>query len=137
MIRKRDKAFKIERGSNLIEIVVFIIVMAIIGVVILSTFSRALKGAGIITPETIATKTATTCMEYFLGQRIAKGYTASTLNCSGFTTPSFCGSSGISATCQNDISASGTCQGNCKIITVTVTGTGKAQATLSMLIANY
>jgi len=128
---------KKQKGFTLIEIVIFIVVMSIISVVILSTYTRLLKGLYVEHPETVAIKSATTCMEYFIGQRYISGYDATTLSCTTpFSLPAYCSSNqvsgySVSVTCNTDLVDSV----NYKVFTVTVTGLGNA--TLSLLLANY
>ena len=128
------KMRKSHKGFSLIEIIIFIVIMAIIAVVILSTYTRSLKGVYIEHPQTIAIKAATTCMEYFLGQRYLNGYSAIS-PCPSSVVPIFCTSNmpsgyNVSTTCEADLN-----DVNYKIITVTVSGQGNAA--LSLLFANY
>lgn len=125
------------RGFTIIELVVFIVIMGIVGVTILASFSAVLKGVAVPRQKTIATQTAARCMEWYLEQRYLYGFGAATLSCPSTTVPSFC-----AAPSGYTIAASVSCTqlygeigANYKTITVTVGGA--SSASLSLLLSSY
>lgn len=124
-----------KKGFTLIELVVFIVIMGILAGSILAAFNTTLRGIAHINYQTTATEYATKCLEWFLGQRIIKGFAA--INC-GTTVPNFC-----NVPSNYNISTNVSCAenyyndtNNYKTITTTVSD-DLSSATLSVIIANY
>jgi prepilin-type N-terminal cleavage/methylation domain-containing protein len=136
------------KGFTLIELIIFVIVLGIVSVTILNTMAVALRGTPIAHNQTIATTTATKCMDYFLGQYYLKGYDDPSLSTSPGTPVqqtfcpvpnppnpnSFSTSVKITNAQIGGVSAY-------KLITVTTNKTGQTSgpetATLKLLIAKY
>jgi len=124
------------RGFTIIELVVFIVIMGIIGVTILASFSAVLKGVSVPRQKIVATQVATRCIEWYLEQRYLYGFNTVALTCPSTAVPSFCAApSGYtistSVSCTQLYSETGY---NYKTITVTVSGLGNAS--LSLLVAS-
>lgn len=125
------------RGFTIIELVIFIVIMGIVGVTILASFSAVLKGVSVPRQKTIATQTAARCMEWYLEQRYLYGFNAATLSCPNTTVPSFCAApSGYTITTSVSCTQLyGEIGANYKTITVTVGGA--SSAALSLLLSSY
>ena len=134
------------QGFTLIELVIFIVVLGIVGAVILNTTLFALKYSPLEHNQTVATATATKCMELFLGQRYLNGFTFNNQNCPGGsddnTLPSFCSTlspSGFTTTvtisCTTVPNFTGTQA--FKQIKVATTDSKAAKTVLNLLFANY
>ena len=124
------------RGFTIIELVIFIVIMGIIGVTILASFSAVLQGVAVPRQKIVATQTATRCLEWYLEQRYLRGFNAAALTCPSTATPSFCAvPSGY--TISTNVSCTqlyGETGANYKTITVTVGGL--SDASLSVLVAS-
>jgi type II secretory pathway pseudopilin PulG len=119
------------KGFTLIEIITFIVVMTIIASILLIASITVLKNQPLAHQQMIANKTATRCLDWFFGQRKINGF--SSIACSSsMTTPSFCAAP---ANYSVNVSCSLTNSSNYKTITVSVSG--PANATSSLLLANY
>lgn len=84
-------------GYTLIELIIFIIILAIVSATIMSGTVLALKFAPIANKQTITAEAASGCLEYILGQRDLFGFNFNNQYCPGSSdktiTPSFCTSS--------------------------------------------
>ncbi len=81
-----------QRGVTLVELIAFIVIMAISAVALLSMY-RAVLPRGITPAQiTLATQLAQERMELLLGQRDAFGYSTAVLTdpCTGGTPPAIC-----------------------------------------------
>lgn len=120
------------RGFSLIELVIFIVLVSIMGVALLASFSvttRSTPDAGQVTQ---ATQLAQERMELILAQRRAAGFAAFTDPCPG--PPAACTPpAGYTVTAA--IAPNWNGDTNYRVITVTVGGTMAATATA--LVANY
>lgn len=119
-------------GFTLFELIMFIMITAIIASGIVLSFMNTLKNAPSVMQQTIATQTAKQCAEWFLGQRNLNGY--SSVNCVS-NVPSFCSAPAgynIAITC-----AVTTISGDNNYKTFTIRVSGQADASLSLLLANY
>lgn len=120
-------------GFTLIEVIMFMVVVAILAATILLSVSTSLTKAPIVFEDMIATQTAKKCIEWFIGQRRLNGYTA--ISCPSSTVPSFCSAPtgftvAVSITCT-------TINSDANYQTITVTVSDKGNAKLTTLIANY
>lgn len=120
-------------GFTLIEVLVFIVVVAML-------MTTMLLGANTVlhkTPDThkqwVAIQTARKCMEYFLAQRRLNGYDS--LACPGTLGASLCSApGGYSVSTTIDCT---TWNGDSQYKTITVAVTGSANASLSTQIGKY
>lgn len=126
---------KKNNGYTLIELVIFIVIMAIISGSILLALNAVLRHAPKVQHQTVAMQSATRCMEWYVGTRNIHGF--SNVTCPSTTVPSFCTvPSGYTiATNVSCTTLYGDSTANYKTITVTVGGLGST--TLSLLIADY
>ncbi len=120
-------------GFTLIEIILFIIITSLLASAILLVFGTSLLKPPNLLANTTANQTAKMCIEWFLGQRQLNGY--STITCPSTTVPTFCTApSGytvaVNITCT-------TINSDANYQTITVTVSGKGDASLTTLIANY
>ena len=121
-------------GFSLIELIVFIVVISIIGTISLNVLGVALRRFYPVEhKQIIATQAAMRCMEWFLGQAYANGY--SSIPCPSTTVPSFC-------TAPNGYTISvniayTTISGDSTYKGITVTANGLSKATYNLLIASY
>jgi Tfp pilus assembly protein PilE len=124
------------KGFTLIELIIFIVVTSILATTILLAFSSVLRG----TPSTLeivtANQTAQQCMEWYIGQRNLLGYDSIAI---GTSVPTYCSSNTPSGytTTVNVAATTINTDSNFKTITVTVSGTGSGDASLTTLIADY
>lgn len=120
------------RGFSLIELVIFIVIVSIMGVALLASFSvttRSTPDAGQVTQ---ATQLAQERIELILAQRRAAGFAAFVDPCPG--PPAACTApTGYTVTAA--IAPNWNGDTNYRVITVTVSGTMAATATV--LVANY
>lgn len=121
-----------QKGFTLIELVFFIVILAILGSTILMGFVTALQKYPSVHQNVIALQTAKQCMEWFIGQRRLQGY--STLACNT-TVPTFCTTPANYSITTNVSCIAINSDNNYKSITVTVSGLG--DASLTSLIADY
>jgi type II secretory pathway pseudopilin PulG len=134
---------KKEKGFNLIELVVFIVVMAIIGRLILLAFVNVLQRSPLLQRKITANHIAVQCMEWFVGQRYMSGFSNLTCPSPGVnntSVPTFCSDnlpSGytLHTTLQCNTTIPGFTGDNYANVTVQVGGFGNV--TLSSVIANY
>lgn len=128
------------KGFTLVELIVFIVVMALLASSILIGYLTILRHTPKIGQQMTATQTAVSCVEWYLGQRYTKGFNFNSQSCPGgadTTVPAYC--SNLLQTGYT-LSTNVSCMTidsdpNHKLITVTVGG--NAQATLSLLVADY
>ena len=122
-------------GYTIMELVIFIVVMGIIGTSILSSFIAVLRYTPKVHQETVATQSATRCIEWFLGKRYLYGFNS--ITCPSTTVPSFCTvPSGYTISTNVDwTTLYGDSSPHYKTVTVTVSGV--TDATLSLLLADY
>jgi len=126
-------------GFTLIELVIFIVVVAILSLGLFAVFSSALKGTASLASATRAQQLAQARMELILAQRrLALNYASFLANpdpCTGATPPAICTApAGYSFNPAPVVAASGLGV-DFNEITVTVQGEGDAQ--LMALVANY
>jgi len=114
-------------GFTLIELIIFIIVIAIIAGNL--ALFMSVKSSYFPEHNMTASQLATKCAEWFIGQRKINGF--NNISC-GSTTPGFCTStiSGYTVSTSTDCSDS-----QYKDVTITVTGKGNAQ--LKLRLADY
>jgi len=122
---------KNELGFSLIELVLFIIIMALV-VTAVAVIGLPFLSAPKVHQDIFAKEAAARCMEWYLGQNYINGY--SSITCPNTTVPSFCTSPtgytlSVDITCTTYNSDT-----NYKTIVVTVTGLG--DASLSYMIAS-
>lgn len=125
-----------QTGFTLIEVLVLIIVSSLLATTILLSLATATNKMPKQLQNTIALQTARQCMEWFIGQRrlqFGNGYLSVT--CPSSTVPAFC-TSPSGYTLAVNISCT-TINSDANYKTITITVTGKGNATLSALIANY
>lgn len=128
-------------GYSLIELVVFIVVLGILGVALFTGLSTALMTSAVSPAGIDATQLAQQRMELILAQKRRLGF-------AGFVSASFdpctsappstqpvCTSIPAGYTVSSTLSTNWGGNTNYKVITVTVTG--KEQAALVALVANY
>lgn len=120
-------------GFTLIEVIIFIVVISIMMSAIFLALTTSLQKLPLIYNNTIATQTAKSCIEWFLGQRRLNGYAA--FSCPSTTVPTFCAAPTGFTLSVNVACTTINSDANYKTITVTVSG--KGNATLSTLVANY
>lgn len=124
---------KNKRGFTLIEIIILIVVISLIAPVLLMSYSTSLLNTPSVLANLIARQTAKQCMEWFIGQRRLNSY--SSLSCPSAVVPAFCTSPtgytlSVTITCT-------TINTDANYKTIVVAVTGKSNATLTSLIANY
>ena len=128
-------------GYSLIELIVFIVVLGILGAALFTGFSTALMTSASSQPGLDATQLAQQRMELILAQKRRLGF-------AGFVSTTFdpctsappstqpvCISIPAGYTVSSTLTANWNGNANYKVITVTVTG--KDQASLVALVANY
>jgi type II secretory pathway pseudopilin PulG len=139
-------------GITLIELVVFIIVVAIVAVGLFKALARSLPIAPTPQQITQANQIAQERMELIVGQKDISGYLPMTDPCVGGTPPAICTPSGFTVTVCG-INAGGGCASppiacpaaidnntaNCRSITVTVkdSTTSTQLAVLTSLVTNF
>ena len=122
------------RGFSLIELVIFIVIVSIMGVALLASFSVTTRSSPDAGQMTQATQLAQERMELILAQRRAAGFAAVVDPCTFGTPPAACTPpAGYTVTAAIAPNWSG--DTNYRVITVTVAGTMAATAT--SLVANY
>ncbi len=124
---------KNHRGFTLIEVLIFIIVTSLIAPALFIAFTTAQLNAPAAFENLIARQTAKQCMEWFIGQRRLNNYNS--VSCPSTTVPSFC-TAPTGYTLSVNIACT-TINSDANYKTITVTVSGKSNATLTTLIANY
>ena len=136
---------KRQTGVSLIELIVFIIVVAIAVIGLLTSLGRSLPTDPAPQEITQATQLAQERMELIVGQKDNLGFAGMTDPCVGGTPPAICTTSGFTVTVTG-VSSVVACPAaidsdtaNCKSITVTVNDstTNTQLATLTSLVTNY
>lgn len=122
------------RGFTLIELIAFIVIVAILGVALLTAFSTGLRGAPEAALITQATQLAQERMELILAQRRAVGFAAFADPCVPGPGPAACTPPAGYAVSAN-IAPNWNGDSNYRVVTVTVTGPSSASATA--LVASY
>lgn len=120
-------------GFTLIELIVFIVIISI-AASILFPILLSLRFSGTLPDQTVAQQLARSRMELILERRFITGFTGLTDPCSDATPPSNCtppADYAVSTTITDNWNG----DANYKVITVAVTG--KAQSTLTSLVAAY
>ena len=122
-----------QRGFTLIELILFIIVSAVLANTILLSTSTLLRNTPSLQNSISASAIVSQCIEYFIGQRRNSGYAA--IPCPSTTLPSFdVGIAGYTVALNIACTTINT-DANYKTLTVTVTGL--ASATSTIIFANY
>lgn len=127
---------KQQRGFTLIELIAFILVVAIVATGLLVGVNHALRSSGPSTRTTEASFLANARMQVILMKRGVDGYTALSDPCT--TTPSLALCTALSnyATAQGFTVVTSISAGpNPKVVSVTVTGSGNA--TVTSRVYNY
>jgi type II secretory pathway pseudopilin PulG len=120
-------------GFTLIEVILFIMVMAIMAKVILLPIVEVNSGTPTSLRNLTAMQSANKCIEWFIGQRRLIGY--STVTCPSSTVPGFCSVPTGYTLAVNIVCTTINTDANYKTVTVTVGGLGNASS--SLLLANY
>jgi type II secretory pathway pseudopilin PulG len=135
------------QGYTLVELIIFIVILAIVSSTILIGAVFAIKRSPITHRQTIATAAASGCLDYLLGQRELKGFNFNGQSCPGGGTttivPTFCSNihpSGftvaVNISCANVAGTSGSQE--YKLIRVSnLDSKTQAGIELNLLIANY
>jgi Tfp pilus assembly protein PilV len=133
-------------GISLIELVVFISVVAILAVGLFKALGRSLPSSPTAQQITRATQIAQERMELILGQKDVLGFASTAIDpCVGGTPPAICTTSGFTITVTG-VSPVVACPAaidnntaNCKSISVTVkdSTTNNQLAVLTSLVTNY
>ena len=118
-------------GVTLIELIVFIVIMAIIVSAAGSMFATVLTSAPKVHHHSAATQLASQCLEGYLGERYIKGYST----VSSATTPALCAVP-TGYTITKSVTNT-TKYGEASYKTITVTVAGEGNATMSLFIADY
>lgn len=119
---------------SLIELVIFIVILGIVGTGLMVSFSTANRHAPKSEFNTVAIELAKTRLEIIAGQRSVVGFNPLSDPCATASPPAPCTPpSGytVTATITNNWS------GNTMLKLITVTTTGKGNATLSTLVGDY
>lgn len=123
----------LHKGFALMELLVFIIVTSLLMSTILFSAINGLHSAPTAHQEMVAMQTANRCLEWYIQQRRLKGFT--TFSCPSTPAAGLCvAPSGYS------VSASVTCttwNSDTTYKTVTVTVSGKGNATASVQLGDY
>ena len=123
-----------QQGFTLIELIIFIVILGILGVSILMTFSVALKNTPKVESASIATELAQQRMDVIFGQRKIVGFVSmadpcvSTPSLPVCTTPA--GYTVTSSIANNWL-------GNTEFKTITITVAGTGTASLTSMVGNY
>lgn len=140
-LRRRDA------GVTLVELIAFIVIVAIVAVAMVQAFSGTMRGSHFGKEMTQATQLAQQRMEVILGQRKTLGYTVFIASAdydpcqSGVWTGQLCSTSSYAAgnfLVASTLSAADACGTGCTEVTVTVTGPyGDVLAILADHVWNY
>ena len=137
---------KQQKGISLIELVVFIVVIAILAVGLFKALGRSLPSSPTAQQITRATQIAQERMELILGEDDVLGFASTAIDpCVGGTPPAICTTPGFTITvtgvspvvaCPAAIDSN---TANCKSITVTVkdSTTNNQLTVLTSLVTNY
>jgi len=140
---------KITPGFTLIELLVFVVVLGIIASIPATAYLTVLRNSNVVTTQMKASKAASTCMDWYTGERYVKSFDSTNLVCGSaptyiVTTPTFCTNTtpaGYTTTTKIDCSTLYSEPGQYKTITVTVTGntptTKTGNASVSTVLAKY
>lgn len=124
---------KISRGATLIELLIFIVVVAIVISTLFLTSITILKNVPVTQQLKVATLTAEQCMEWFLGQRRMAGYSA--LSCP--STPSATACSAPTGYTVTTSIACTTWNSDAAYKTITVSVTGLANASYVAQVGDF
>jgi len=124
----------VQKGFTLIELIIFIIVMAIIALGILASFSVSLRYAPDIEYASRATELAQQRMDLILGQRYIQGFSTYTDPCVASPSLPICAAPSGYTVASSIVNNWGG-DTNYNVITVTVSGLGSS--TLTGMVANY
>lgn len=124
---------KLQQGFTLIEIIIFIVVTTLMSSVLFLALTTSLTNIPNILQNAIATQTAKQCIEWFIGQRRLNGYAA--FSCPSSSVPGICTAPSGYGLALN-VSCT-TINSDANYQTITVTVSGKGNATLTTLVANY
>ena len=121
-------------GFTLIELIVFIVIISI-AAAILFPILMSLKYSGTLPDQTVAQQLARSRMELILERRTILGFQSINDPCNDATPPASGCAVPTDYAVSSSIAADWNGDTNYRIITVQVTG--KAQATLTDVVANY
>lgn len=124
-----------QSGFTLIELIMFIIITSILGVTILFAFVYSLNKSSTISQNAIADLAASQCAEWFMGQRQLNGY--SSIICTNPNTPGFCTTNTPAGFSISSSCAITTISSDSNYETITITVSGKGNATLTFVIGSY
>jgi|GEM_PF-1628101 type II secretory pathway pseudopilin PulG len=124
---------KRDSGMTLIELVIFIVILAILGLTILMSLGVSLEKSPSLQQNTQALEYAQVRMDLILGQKATKGFSSFVDPCAVSPSLAVCSSPGY--TVASSIANNWNGNTTFKVITVTVTGDGRAS--LQGLVANY
>lgn len=127
-----------QQGFTLIELVLFILVTSLLISGIMLGYIGALNNYPVVLQNTIAMQSAKQCAQWYLGQRRLNGYSSiSGANCTNpLTLPSICFAPtgyNLTGTCSQTTLHSG----DTNYETITITTSGKGDATVTLLVGNY
>jgi type II secretory pathway pseudopilin PulG len=122
-----------QQGFTLVEVIIFIVVTSILSSTMLIAFNAGFNKAPVLLENTIATQTAEQCLEWFVGQRQLFGYTA--FSCPSTAVPAFCTAPTGYTIAVNIVCT--TISGDTNYQNISVTVSGKGNATMNTLVANY
>jgi type II secretory pathway pseudopilin PulG len=124
-----------QSGFTLIELTMFIIITGILGVTILLAFVYGLNRSPVESQNAIADLAAEQCAEWFMGQRQLNDY--SSITCTNPNTPGYCTTNMPSGYSIVTSCTATTINGDSNYETLTITVSGKGNATLTFVIGNY
>lgn len=121
------------KGFSLVEMVIFIVIVAIISTSLMKGAESVLAYTPGLNNETQAIEAADRCIDWYVGQRYMKGYdNVST----GTTTPSYCTvPTGFTITTNVALTSMFSETNAFKTVTVTIGGNGNAS--MSLLLSDY
>lgn len=122
-----------QTGFTLIEVIIFIIVTSMLAISMLLVFTNSLQKAPTFLQNMVATQTAKKCLDWYVGQRWLKGYNS--ISCPSNTVPGFCRVPTGYTLNVNVVCTTINTDANYQTITVRVSG--KGNASLTTLVANY
>lgn len=129
---------KRSRGFTLIEIVIFMAVLSIVGIMMMMGMNISLKGSPDMTKQTQAIMLAQQRMEVIMGQRLFFGFAALADPCGAGPFPDIlCGEGAYANGYTISSTITPSWSGNPDLTLVVVNVTGPASATFTSLAANH